>query len=292
MSSKVSLRSSAHFLIFSFSVDLILNVINSLVELGDVHLSILKSALSNLVLLLDLEDFILELLLTFNSLLSRLLKLLHVLTNNLELFLDALQLVLSKFSTLQSSSQFIFLNSKLSGQFIKLLLIVTGHLGGLSQVFVIFFNGDFIVHALALKDLGLLEDRVGFLGLVGEPGDGIGQGLLGLLGFLLHQHDSSGQGGDISLNLLVHLLLLLQRLGGLGQLVIGLIKGDLEVLDFLSIVSDVTVSLVSLSVVFLGGIFKLLDGGIKPISLSLQALHLLSDGVHGKAGCVLSFLLL
>merc|ERR1712209_147538 len=222
MSSKVSLRSSAHFLIFSFSVDLILNVINSLVELGDVHLSILKSALSNLVLLLDLEDFVLELLLTFNSLLGRLLKLLHVLTNNLELFFDALQLVLSKFSTLQSSSQFIFLNSKLSGQFIKLLLIVTGHLGGLSQVFVIFFNSDFIVHALALKDLGLLEDRVGFLGLVGEPGDGIGQGLLGLLGFLLHQHDSSGQGGDISLNLLVHLLLLLQRLSGLGQLVVGL----------------------------------------------------------------------
>merc|ERR1719322_687972 len=268
------------------SVDLILNVINSLVQLGNVHLSILKSAFSNLVLLLDLEDFVLELLLTLNSLLGRLLKLLHVLTNNLEFFLNALQLILGKFSTLQGSSQFILLDSKLSGEFIKLLFIVSGHLGGLSQVFVVLLNGHLIVHALALKDLGLLEDRVGFLGLVGQPGDGIGQGLLGLLGFLLHQHDSSGQGGDIGLNLLVHLLLFLKGLSGLGQLVIGLIKSNLKILDFLSIISDITISLVSLPVVFLGSILKLLYGGIETVSLSLQALHLLSDGIHGGGAVV------
>jgi hypothetical protein len=39
------------------------------------------------------------------------------------------------------------------------------------------------------------------------------------------------------------LLLLLQGLGGLEQLVVGLIEADLELLDFLSVVPDITVSL-------------------------------------------------
>ena len=225
------------------SVDLILNVINSLVKFGDVHFTILKSALGDLVLLLDLKDFVLELLLPLHGLLGGLLELLHVLTDDLELLLDALELVLGQLGAFQGSSELVLLDSELSGQLIELLLIVAGHLGGLSQVFVVLFNGDLVVHALALEDLGLLEDGVGLLGLVGEPGDGVGEGLLGLLGFLLHQHDSSGQGGDVGLNLLVHLLLLLEGLGGLGQLVVGLIKGDLEILDFLSIISDITVSL-------------------------------------------------
>merc|ERR1719323_342607 len=50
------------------SVDLVLDVINSLVKLGNVHLSVLKAALGHLVLLLDLEDFVLELLLTLHGL--------------------------------------------------------------------------------------------------------------------------------------------------------------------------------------------------------------------------------
>ena len=49
----------------------------------------------------------------------------------------------------------------------------------------------------------------------------------------------------------------------LGELVVGLIESDLEILDFLSEVSDITVSLVGLEVVFLGGIFELLDGGVE-----------------------------
>ena len=89
----------------------------------------------------------------------------------------------------------------------------------------------------------------------------------------------------------------------LGQLVVGFIKSDLEVLDFLSIVSDITVGLVGLPVVFLGGVLELLDGGVQAcnenisldrmlnikhftVSLGLQALHLLPDGVHGvSVGC-------
>ena len=225
------------------SVDFILNVVNSLVKLGDVHLSILVPSLGGFELQLDAQDLLLELLLPLHGLLGGLLELLHVLTDDLELLLDALELVLGQLGAFQGSSELVLLDSELSGQLIELLLIVAGHLGGLSQVFVVLFNGDLVVHALALEDLGLLEDGVSLLGLVGEPGDGVGEGLLGLLGFLLHQHDSSGQGGDVGLNLLVHLLLLLEGLGGLGQLVVGLIKGDLEILDFLSIISDITVSL-------------------------------------------------
>ena len=67
----------------------------------------------------------------------------------------------------------------------------------------------------------------------------------------------------------------------LRELVIGLIKSDLEILDFLSEVSDITVSLVGLEVVFLGGILELPDGGVQTVGLALEALHLLPDGVHG-----------
>ena len=44
------------------SVDLVLDVVNPLVELGDVHLAVLEPALGHLVLLLDLQDFVLQLL--------------------------------------------------------------------------------------------------------------------------------------------------------------------------------------------------------------------------------------
>ncbi len=44
-------------------------------------------------------------------------------------------------------------------------------------------------------------------------------------------------------DLLEMLLLLLERLGGLEQLVVRLVESDLQLLDFLSIVADITVSL-------------------------------------------------
>ena len=53
-----------------------------------------------------------------------------------------------------------------------------------------------------------------------------------------------GQGGDIRLDLLEHLLLLLERLGGLDHLVVRLVKSNLQLLHFLTIVTDVTVSLI------------------------------------------------
>jgi hypothetical protein len=39
------------------------------------------------------------------------------------------------------------------------------------------------------------------------------------------------------------LLLLLQGLGGLEQLVVGLVEANLQLLDFLSVVPDITISL-------------------------------------------------
>ena len=54
-----------------FPVDLVLNVVNPLVQLGDVHLPVLEPALSELVLALDTEDLVLQLLLSFNSLEDR-----------------------------------------------------------------------------------------------------------------------------------------------------------------------------------------------------------------------------
>ena len=41
--------------------------------------------------------------------------------------------------------------------------------------------------------------------------------------------------------------------------------------------------LISLAVALLRGILESLNGGIEAISLPLQALHLLTDGVHGVA---------
>merc|ERR1719391_715719 len=51
------------------SVDLILDVIDSVVQLGDVHLSVLKSGFSSLVFVLNLKDFVLKLLFSLKSLL-------------------------------------------------------------------------------------------------------------------------------------------------------------------------------------------------------------------------------
>merc|ERR1719373_1288447 len=187
------------------SVDLILNVINSLVKLSDVHLSILKSGLSDFVLVLEGKDLLNELLLSLKGLLGRLFKLLHVLTNSLEFLLNALEVLLSELCSLKTSLKLRLLDSQLSAQLIKLLLIVNSHLDGGSEVLVKLFN---------------------------------------------------------------------------GELVIGLIITDLKVLDLLAKISDITISLVSSGSGLSGCIFKRSNGGIELLCLSLQRLHLLSNGIH------------
>ena len=161
----------------------------------------------------------------------------------LELLLDALQLVLGQLGPLDSPLQLLLLHAQLPAQLVQLLLVVRGHLGGSPQIFVQLLNGDLVVHALGLENLDLLEDLIGLLGGQGQLGDSVGQVLLGLLGLLLHEHDATGQGGHIGLHLLEVLLLLLQGLGGLQQLVVRLVEANLQLLDFLSVVPDVAVSL-------------------------------------------------
>merc|ERR1711930_28023 len=51
-------------------VDLVLDVVNPLVELGDVHLSVIKPALGHFVLVLDAEDLLLQFLFSLHGLLS------------------------------------------------------------------------------------------------------------------------------------------------------------------------------------------------------------------------------
>merc|ERR1740129_484830 len=175
-----------------------------------VFISFITSSIGPCISIDPRSASLLELLLTLNGLLCRLFQLLHVLSDNLELLLNALKLILGKLSALKRSPELILLDSELPSELVKLLLVVRGHLGGLPQVFVVLLNGHLVVHALALEHLGLLEDAVGLLRLVGQSGDGVSQSLLGLLGLLLHEHDPPGQGRDVSLHLLVHLLLLLQ----------------------------------------------------------------------------------
>merc|ERR1719348_1855166 len=172
------------------------------------------------------------------------------------------------------------LSSELPAELIQLLLIVVSHLDCGAEVLVQLLNGHLVVHAGGLDNLDSLEDVVSRLGGECELGDGGAEGVSGLLVLLLHEHDPPGKGGHVSLHFLELLLSLLQRLGGLGQLVVGLVEADLKGLDFLSIVSDVAVSLVGSGCGFLGGILESLDGCIEAISLAFKALHLLADGVH------------
>merc|ERR1712060_643898 len=197
------------------AVDLVLDVVNPLVQLGDVHLSVLVPAFSRLELVLNAQDFVFELLFPLNSLLSRQFKLLHVLTNHLKLLLDSLQLALRQFSSLDRSLQLLLLNSQLPAQLVQLLLVVRRHLGRLSQVLVQLLKGDLVVHALTLHNLYFLQNVVGLLGGHGQLGDSVGQGGLSLLGLLLHQHDPPGEGGNVTLHLLVQLVLLLKLFVGL-----------------------------------------------------------------------------
>merc|ERR1719326_2348807 len=258
----------------------ILNVINPLVQLGDVHLSIFKSGFSDLELVLQRQDLIHQLLLSLQGLLSRLLKLLHVLTNSFQFFLNSLQVLLSQLSPLKTPLELTLLDSQLSAELIKLLLIVHSHLDGRPQVLVQLLNGDLIVEASVLNNLDSLQDLVSILGGNSQLCDSVAKIVSRLLVLLLHQHDSTGKGSNIGLNLLELLVSLLQRLTGLGQLVIGLIIAHLKVLNLLAQVSDVTVGLVSAGAGLPGGLLEGSDGGIQLLCLSLQRLHLLSDGIH------------
>ena len=200
-------------------------------------------ALRRLVLLLDGKDFVLELLLPLHRLLGRHLQLLHVLSDRLELVLDAFEVLLRQLCALVCSLELVLLDTQLPRQFVELLLVVRGHLGCLPQVFVVLLDGDLVVHALRLEHLDLLEDVVGLLGGDSQLGDGGGEVLVRLLGLLLHQHDAAGEGGHVSLDLLQGLLLLLEGLRGLGEFVVGLVELNFEVVDFLAIVADINISL-------------------------------------------------
>merc|ERR1712212_805709 len=263
-------------------VDLVLDVIDPLVQLGDVHLTVLKPGLSDLVLALQVVDLLNQLLLPLQGLLSRGLKLLHVLTNSLKLLLDVLQVLLGQLSPLDGPLQLSLLHTQLPAQLVQLLLVVRGHLDGGPQVFVQLLNGDLVVEASVLNDLDGLHHIVGSLGGKSELGDGLAELLSRLLVLLLHEHDPPGQGRDVALDLLELLLCLLQRLIGLGQFVIGLVKANLELLDFLTQVPDVTVSLVSPAHCLPGRLLEARDGLVEGVRLSLEGLHLLPDGVHSS----------
>merc|ERR1719342_1451658 len=144
-------------------VDLILNVVNSLVQLGDVHLSVFKLSLGHLIFTLQVINLFHQLLFSFQSLLCRLLQLLHILSNSLQFFLNSLELILSQLSSLHSSLKLSFLNSKLSAQFIQLLLIIRSHFDGCSQIFVQLLNGHLVVETGVFYNLDGLHDIISSL---------------------------------------------------------------------------------------------------------------------------------
>merc|ERR1719347_94765 len=233
-------------------VNFILNVVNSVVELGDVHLSVLIASLCLLQPLKELVDLVLQLLLTLGGLLSRDLELLHVLTNGLQFVLDILQLALSQLGALSGPLALVLLATQLPGQLIQLLLVVTGHLGGFSEGLVSILKLNLIHHGLVLKVLDPLQDAIGLLGSISQLGDGLGESAVSLLGLLFHQHDTPGESSNFLLSGLEILFLHLQGLQGLGQLVVGLIKVTLGSLDLLAQVPNVSLMLVVLGIGLLG----------------------------------------
>merc|ERR1711976_720249 len=235
------------------TVDLIFNIINSVVKLGDVHLSVFITSLSMLESVHKLVNFVLELLFTLLGLLS----------------------------TLIGPLKLIFLYSQFSGQLIEFLFIITGHLGGFPEILVCLFSLNLIPHGLVLKVLDLLKNTISILGCHGKLGDGFSKGRVSLLCFFLHQHDTSGQCADLFLCILEGLFLLFQSSQGLGQFVIGLIKVTLISLNLFAQVTDVSLMLIVFGVGILGVSLVPGNGGQELISLRLERLHLLSDGVHG-----------
>merc|ERR1712029_719130 len=99
---------------------------------------------------------------------------------------------------------------------------------------------------------------------------------------MLRRRSSLCKSADLLLSILEVLFILLQRLEGLGQLVVGLVKLDLSSLDLLAQVPDVSLMLVVPGVGLLGHALKVGDGCEEGVGLSLQRLHLLPDSVHGS----------
>merc|ERR1719323_2398711 len=170
-----SVNKLVNFVLELLTVDLILNVINSVVQLGDVHFTIFITGFSMLESVNKLVNFVLQLLFTFLSLLSRDLKLLHVLTNSLKFLLNIPQFAFSQLSTLIGPLQLILLDTQFPGKLIKLLFVVTGHLGGFPQVLVSLLNLYLIPHGLVLKVFDLLQDTIGILGSKSQLCDSFGQ---------------------------------------------------------------------------------------------------------------------
>merc|ERR1719346_338626 len=214
------------------------------------------------------------------ALLSRDFKLLHVFTYGFQFLLNILQLLFSQLSTLIGPLELILLDTQFPGQFIKLLLIVAGHLRGLPQVLVSLLNLNFVPHGLVLQVFDFLQDTISFLGSHGQFGNGLSQIAVSLLGFLLHQHDSPGQGANFLLSVLESLFLLLKGSEGFDKLVIGLIKVTLVVLDLLAHVTNVTFISITLTIGLFGFSLKFGNGGHEIVSLRLERLHLFPNGIH------------
>merc|ERR1712083_549908 len=242
------------------TVDFILNIVNSVVELGDVHLSVFITSLSMLESVHKLVNFVLELLFTLLCFLSRDLKLLHVLTNSLQFLFNIPQFAFSQLSALIGPLKLIFLYSQFPSQLIEFLFIITGHLGGFPQVFVCLLNFNLIPHGLVFKVFDLLENTISILGSHGEFGDSFSKRRISFLCFLLHQHDTSGQCTDFLFCVLESFFFLLKGSQSLGQFVIGLIKLYLISLNLLSQITDVSLMLVVLGIGLFGLSFKTSNG--------------------------------
>ena len=132
-------------------VDLVLDVVDPLVELGDVHLAVLEPGLSGLVLALQVVDLLNQLLLPLQGLLGGLLQLLHVVADSLELLLDALELGLGHLGPLHGPLELSLLHAQLPAQLVQLLLVVGSHLDGGPAVLDQLLDGDLVVETGVLN---------------------------------------------------------------------------------------------------------------------------------------------
>ena len=112
MSSKVSSNSSDTFLDLEFfSVDFIFNIVNSVVQFGDVHFTVFISGFSSLQSFHQLVDLVLQFFFSFSGLFGRDFELLHVFTNGFEFLFNILQLGFGQFGSFGGSLAFIFLDN-------------------------------------------------------------------------------------------------------------------------------------------------------------------------------------
>merc|ERR1719391_438041 len=134
--------------------------------------------------------------------------------------------------------------------------------------------------ALVLLDSQLTGQLVQLLLIVMGHLGGLPEGLVTILKLDLIHH-------GLVLKVLNPLQDAIGLLGSISQLGVGLVKVALGTLDLLAQVPDVSLVLVVLGVGLLGDGLKVVDGCEKLVSLSLQGLHLLPDGVHGSRLCSL-----